>query len=155
MITVGEKILHIVVCNNLFHPHHHSVVIFLFLSFISSDGHHLSLWRGCHGDHIIPFLTDCLRGTRIDHVMPEQRLLLGGEDGRGLAKNNNLSTGPLQQELNQLFLCRVEHQYTIHLHQPMGSIRDKYENMQCRNSNVHFVHLVPTNEAEEYSNIAS
>lgn len=93
------------------------VSISLFLSPLSSDGHHLPLRWGFHGDHI-PFWADCLQGIRVNHVLQEQRVLLGGEGGWGLAQDNNLSARSLEQEVTQLFLCRVDHQYTIHLHQP-------------------------------------
>lgn len=93
----------------------------LFSLHLSSDGHHLPSWRGFHGDHT-PFWVDCWHGIRVANALQDQRVRLAGWVGRGLAKDNNSRTGSLQQDVGQLFLCRVDHRHTIHLHQSTSSI---------------------------------
>lgn len=95
---------------------------------IPSDGHRFPFRMGFHGDHI-PFLVDCLHRIRADFVLGEHRVQLGGGCGWRLAKDNDLSTGSLQQEVSELSLCRVDHCYSVHLHQPMRS-RHTYTNIR-------------------------
>lgn len=131
--------------NTLLHPPHRRFSQSL-LSLVSSDGYHLPTWRGLHGDRI-PFWADCLHGIRVDHVLQEQGVLLGGGGGWGLAKDNNLSAGSLQQDVSQLFLCGVDHWYTIHLHQSTRSITHTHRNT-CQRDDIETVTV-------EYSSIRS